>query len=79
MKMGHLAKKWEKIYILGTSAEADKGIISNWNLGGVKLIQNGLGKHWVQFNLANDLFIAIQLLDYRKVVPEKIDSNRTTV
>ena len=40
------------------------------------LIQNGVGKHWVQFSLANDLLIAIQL-DYRKVAAEEIDSNKT--
>ena len=31
------------------------------NLGVVELIQSGLGKHWVQFSLASDLLIAIQL------------------
>ena len=31
------------------------------NLGVVEIIQSGLGKNWVQFSLANDLFIGIQL------------------
>ena len=46
------------------------------NLGVGELLQCGLGKHWVQFSLANVLLVAIQL-DLKKVVAEQSDSNRT--
>ena len=59
--MGHLAKIWGKTYILGTRAEADRDTVLYCNLGVADLIQNGHGKYWVHFSLANDLLIAIQL------------------
>ena len=59
--MGHLAKNWKEIYILGSRAEADRDIDLYCNLEVVELNENGLGKHWVLFSLANDRLIAIQL------------------
>ena len=46
---------------MGIRAEADRDTVIHGRLGVVDLIQNGLGKHYVEFDLANDLLIAIQL------------------
>ena len=61
MRMGHLAKNWEETCILGIRAEADRHTVLRCDLGVKELIQTGIGKHWVLFNLANDLLIAFQL------------------
>ena len=61
IRMGHLAKNWEETCILVIEAEADRNIVLHCNLGVEDLVQSGLGKHWVQFSLENDLLTATQL------------------
>ena len=59
--MGRLAKSWVEKSLVGIRADADRDTVLHFNLGVEDLIQNGLGKHWVQLSLASDLLIAIQL------------------
>ena len=58
--MGHLAKNWRKSYILETRAEADRDMAFTLQPRSRKFDLKWVGKHWVQFSLANVLLIEYQ-------------------